>query len=114
MLNIIKYAGHYVESNGLPEDAYLVEECIKDALNGVTLPVHNLKLKRIISEYWLEATPTLAHDLSPEEYTALAVTLQRVLSCIWKIEDKGALMTALSYHKNKAREYSALLDDTNA
>jgi len=114
MLNIIKYAGHYVESNGLPEDAHLVEGYVKAALNGETLPVHNIKLKRIISEYWLYSAPSIAQELTAEEYTARAVTLQRVVACMWKIEDKGTLMTALSYHKNKAREYSALLDDTNA
>jgi hypothetical protein len=115
MLNLIKYAGHYVdikEAFGLPENAYLVEGYIKEALNGVTLPVNNLKLKRIISEYWLYSAPSISQKLTADEYVAHSITLYLVLGCMWKIEDKDAIISALSYHKNKAREYQELLDNT--
>jgi uncharacterized membrane-anchored protein YjiN (DUF445 family) len=111
MLNITQFAGHYVITFGLPENAYLVEGYIKDALVGAKLPITCNRLNRIVSDYWVSSAASISQELTSDEYVLRAVTLQKVLERIGKIETKEAMLSMLRYHTHQAQAYKKLLDD---
>jgi len=114
MLNITKFAGHYVINFGLPANAHLVEGYVQDAIVGAKLPITCNRLTRIVSDYWVSNTARISQDFTAEEYVLRAVTLQKVLFCIGKVETKEAMADMMRYHTHQASAYKKLLDDTNA
>jgi uncharacterized membrane-anchored protein YjiN (DUF445 family) len=110
MLNISKYAGHYVINFGLPANAHLVEGYVKAALVGAKLPITCNKLNRIVSDYWVSSAASIAQELTADEYVLRAVTLQSVLARIGKVENKDAMLSMMRYHTHQVQAYQKLLD----
>jgi hypothetical protein len=110
MLNIAKFAGHYVINFGLPANAHLVEGYVKEAITGAKLPITCNRLNRLVSDYWVSNAPSIAQELTPDEYVLRAVTLQKVLFCIGKVENREAMSDMMQYHTHQANAYKKLLD----
>jgi hypothetical protein len=112
MFNVSKFAGHYVINFGLPANAHLVEGYVQAAIVGAKLPITGNRLNRLVSDYWVSNTARIAQDFTAEEYVLRAVTLQKVLFCINKVETKEAMADMLRYHTQQANAYRKLLDST--